>query len=81
MFMSIFFYIGLFSNSKGYPWPLNYIMYVYSTDAIAKLIFKDIKILKEFRIYPMIFGALLRIRYIFPKYIQDKFISLGSNID
>ena len=76
-----FFTSDLFSNSKGYPWPLNYIMYVYSTDAIAKLIFKDIKILKEFRIYPMIFGALLRIRYIFPKYIQDKFISLGSNID
>jgi len=56
-------------------------MYVYSTDDIAKLIFKDIKVLKEFRIYPQIFGWLMRLRYIFPKYIQDRFISLGSNID
>jgi short-subunit dehydrogenase len=76
-----FFRSDLFSNSRGYPWPLNYIMYVYSTDDIAKLIFKDIKVLKEFRIYPQIFGWLIRLRYIFPKYIQDRFISLGSNID
>ena len=79
-FCPYFFRSTLFNNSKGYPWPLNYIMYVYSTEDIANLIFKDIKILKEFRIYPQIFGWLVRLRYIFPKYIQDKFITLGSNI-
>ena len=76
-----FFRSNLFKNSKGYPWPLNYIMYVYSTEEIAGLIYRDINTLKEFVIYPKIFGYLLRIRYIFPKFIQDQFIKLGSNID
>ena len=46
----------------------------------AKRIFKDLKTLKEFRIYPQTLGWLIRIKYIFPKYIQDRFITLGSNI-
>jgi len=79
-FCPYFFRSTLFDNSKGYPWPLNYLMYVYSTNDIAKRIFKDLKTLKEFRIYPQTLGWLIRIKYIFPKYIQDRFITLGSNI-
>jgi len=76
-----FFRSDLFKDSKGYPWPLNYIMYVYSLKEISSLIFRDIINVKEKTIYPKIFGWLIRIKYIFPKYIQDNFISLGSNVD
>ncbi len=76
-----FFRSTLFDKCKGYPWPLNYIMYVYSVKEIATLIHKDVKNLRELVIYPKIFGWLLRIRYMFPIYVQDKFITWGSNID
>ena len=76
-----FFRSDLFKDSKGYPWPLNYIMYIYSLKEITNLIFRDIVSVKEKTIYPKIFGWLIRIKYIFPKYVQDNFISLGSNVD
>ena len=76
-----FFRSDLFNKSKGFPWPLNYIMYVYSLEEISRLIFRDMRALKDLVIYPKVFGWLLRIKYIFPIYIQDKFINLGSNID
>ena len=76
-----FFRSDLFNKSKGFPWPLNYIMYVYSLEEISRLIYRDVKSVKDLVIYPKVFGWLLRIKYIFPIYIQDRFINLGSNID
>ena len=31
-------------------------------------------------VYPLLFKYLLRIRDFFPKWVQDKFITLGSQI-
>ena len=42
-----FFRSNLFEKCQGYPWPLNYIMYVYSVNEIATLIYRDVHNLKE----------------------------------
>lgn len=75
-----FFHSELFKVTKGYPWPLNKFVYVYSVNEIATLVYNDIKSVKEMSIYPKIFGWLLRVRYIFPNFIQDRFITLGSTV-
>ena len=75
-----FFHSELFKVTEGYPWPLNKFVYVYSVNEIATLVYNDIKSVKEMSIYPKIFGWLLRVRYIFPNFIQDRFITLGSTV-
>lgn len=75
-----FFQSELFNSSKGYPWPLNYFISIYTSQEIATKIYNDINNLVDISIHPPVFKYLLRIRFIFPKYIQDKFINLGSRI-
>ena len=75
-----FFKSNLFKGTKGYPWPLKYFMYVYSINEIADLIYKDIINNVTISIHPKIFGMLLQIKFIFPKFVQDKFITLGSEL-
>tara|TARA_B110000211_G_scaffold78924_1_gene92566 strand:+ start:2741 stop:3589 length:849 start_codon:yes stop_codon:yes gene_type:complete len=75
-----FFRSELFNSSKGYPWPLNYFIRIYTSREIAAKIYNDIDSLVDMSIHPPLFKYLLRIRFMFPKYIQDKFINLGSRI-
>lgn len=74
-----FFKSTLFDGSKGYPWPLNMAISIFTSKEVAYKIYNDIKNVKEMCIYPDILGHLYRIRYIFPTFVQDSFIGLGSS--
>lgn len=73
-----FFKSNLFDGSKGYPWPLNMAITIFSSKEVAFKIYSDIKDMKEMCIYPDILGHLYRVRYMFPTFIQDSFINLGA---
>ena len=73
-----FFKSNLFDGTKGYPWPLNIAITIFTSKEVAFKIYTDIKNMKEMCIYPDILGHLYRIRYIFPTFIRDSFIHLGA---
>ena len=74
-----FFKSNLFNDNKGYPWPLNMAITIFTSKEVAFKIYTDIKNLKEMCIYPDILGHLYRIRYVFPTFILDSFIQLGAH--
>ena len=73
-----FFKSNLFDGTKGYPWPVNIAITIFTSKEVAFKIYTDIKNLKEMCIYPDILGHLYRIRYLFPTFILDSFIQMGS---
>ena len=74
-----FFKSNLFDGSKGYPWPINMAITIFTSKEVASNIYTDIKNLKEMCVYPDILGQLYRIRYLFPTSMIDSFIHLGSH--
>ena len=73
-----FFKSNLFDGTKGYPWPINMAISIFTSKEVAFKIYTDIKNLKEMCVYPDILGQLYRIRYLFPTSVIDSFIHLGS---
>lgn len=74
-----FFKSNLFDGSKGYPWPINYAITIFTSKEVAYKIYLDIQNMTEMCIYPDILGHLYKIRYIFPTFIRDSFINLGAH--
>lgn len=73
-----FFKSTLFNGSKGYPWPINIAINIFTSKEVAFRIYTDIKNMKEMCIYPDMLGHLYKIQYIFPSFVRDSFIQMGA---